>query len=139
MADLRTFIAIELPQPVLALLENAQATLAQTVPRGSVRWVRPEGIHLTLKFLGNVSEEKSADILTALDMLAQREARLDLETAGLGFFPPRGALRVLWLGVGGQIAALAALQRRVDQALVPLGFSPEGRASSPHLTLGGVQ
>jgi RNA 2',3'-cyclic 3'-phosphodiesterase len=139
MADVRAFIAVELPEPVLGLLERAQASLAQAVPRGPVRWVRPEGIHLTLKFLGNVAENKIGAIAASMDVLATGERRLVLETGGLGYFPPRGTLRVLWLGVSGQVSALSMLQRRVDQALTAHGFAPESRAFSPHLTLGRVR
>lgn len=136
---LRLFVALELPDPALEALAALQARL-QADPAGrAARWVRPEGIHLTLKFLGEVPAGRQADITRAVEAAADGQAPLALEVAGLGCFPNPGQPRVAWAGLGGDLAGLAALQRATERALNPLGFPPEKRGFSPHLTLGRLR
>ncbi len=99
----------------------------------------PEGIHLTLKFLGNIPEQKVVDITSALSEVAKQAFPFELKLEGTGAFPNTTSPRVVWVGVGGDIPELTNLQRRIEISLVPLGFTPEKRAFSAHLTLGRVR
>lgn len=138
MEQIRTFIAIELPQVIKARLTHLQLELgAGRDPL--VKWVDPEGIHLTLKFLGNITAEMVPRVINAMGISAQDISPFWLEIGGLGAFPNLRSPRVAWVGVGGDVAKLFDLQRRIDQNLAPLGFPGETRPFSPHLTLGRVR
>jgi len=136
---LRTFIAIPLPEALLAELAQAQRQLEQRVPPRSVRWVRPEGIHLTLKFLGDTRQEKLEPICAALTAVASTVPRSSFTVTGAGCFPNLRRPRVIWVGITEPAGWLVDLQDRVEAALAPLGYPPEGRRFTPHLTLGRVQ
>lgn len=127
---MRLFIALELPDRVRAELARAQAAL-QGHP---VRWAAGEGLHLTLQFLGEADEALVAPLLAAVGAVAAEPCGLAL--AGLGAFPDLRQPRVVWAGLGGDTAALGALQARVTAATAPLGFAAEARPFRPHLTLG---
>ena len=136
-ATLRLFVACELPPEMKAALASLQEALRKKgAPR--VRWVRPEGIHLTLKFLGAVPQENVAAIRDALAPTVQGIPPLALSLAEVGTFGDRRGPRVLWVGMQGDLEPLGRLQQRVEKALEPLGFPPERRAFSPHLTLARV-
>ncbi|MBN1584073.1 MAG: RNA 2',3'-cyclic phosphodiesterase [Anaerolineae bacterium] len=139
MSLVRAFIALELPQTILDKIERLQERLKQDVPSGLVRWVRPDGIHLTLYFLGDVPEEQISDIAGAMCQACTPYARFVISIAGLGCFPNASHPRVVWVGVDEQTGTLARLQQAVERALVPLGFPPETRSFHPHLTLGRVK
>jgi 2'-5' RNA ligase len=134
---LRLFVACELPSEMKNGLARLQDTLrAQGAPQ--VRWVRPEGVHLTLKFLGEVSEDRVAALREALAPTVEGIPPLTLALGEVGTFGGRRGVRVLWVGIAGDLEHLSRLQGRVESALDPLGFPPEGRAFSPHLTLARV-
>lgn len=137
--ELRLFVAIELPAPILEALQTLQNRLKAADTGHTVRWVQPTGIHLTLKFLGEVPAGRRMDITRAMEAAVDGHAPLTLSAAGLGCFPNTRRPRVVWAGLAGDLAPLADLQRSVERALVPLGFPPEDRAFSPHLTLGRVR
>jgi 2'-5' RNA ligase len=137
--DLRLFVALELPDPILAALDDVQRTLQGKMPTRTVRWVRGEGIHLTLKFLGETPAVQREAITAALAAACAGYPPLTLRAAGLGCFPTSQRPRVIWVGLEGDLERLAALQRAVESALEPLGFRPEGRAFNPHLTLGRLK
>jgi 2'-5' RNA ligase len=139
MDTVRTFIAIELPEPILARLEELQARMREDVPPGLLRWVRPAGIHLTLKFLGEVPLTQIEVLSGALQEACAPHGGFAFRIAGLGCFPNPRRPRVVWVGVEEPSGALARLQRDVERALSPLGYPPEGRPYSPHLTLGRVK
>jgi 2'-5' RNA ligase len=101
--------------------------------------VRVEGIHLTLKFLGNVAPELIEEIKPALGRAASQTAPIHIEPAGCGAFPTMKSPRVIWVGLRGQVGPLSELARRVEAAMVPLGFKPEDRPFKPHLTVGRVR
>jgi 2'-5' RNA ligase len=129
----RVFVALNFPRSVRQELWDATAPLrALELP---VRWVREEGLHLTLKFLGEVAAEREAELVAALGRAAAGARPLSLVVRGLGVFPDVRRPRVVWLGVEGE-PALELLQHRVEQEFGPLGFPPEGRPFRPHLTLG---
>lgn len=132
--SIRSFVAIELPAEFKAALGSVEDNLrAGHYP--FVKWVNPSGIHLTLKFLGNIDPEKTIDITSALTEVAHRAFPFHLELGGLGVFPNLRRPRVVWVGIEGDIERLAALQKEVESALVPLGFPAESRPFSAHLTL----
>lgn len=139
METVRTFIAIVLPEPLLRRLASVQQQLEQKAPPGSVRWVNPEGIHLTLKFLGDTPTAKLEAIRAALAAVASRSAPCAFAVGGLGCFPNVRKPRVIWVGVRPLGGELAALRQAVEAAMKPLGFPPEGREFTPHLTLGRVR
>jgi len=138
MEPIRAFIAIELPSQIKAALSQLQDNL-KTGKSASVKWVGPEGIHLTLKFLGNVDEAEVPALNKALSEAVRGVAPFNLELGEPGAFPSIHAPRVVWVGIGGEIEPLRTLHNNIDRVLIPLGFPPEKRAFSPHLTLGRVR
>ena len=133
----RTFVAIELPDAVKQVLVQTQDSLR--LRHGPVvRWVNPEGIHLTLKFLGNVAKPLLPRIETVLQQATSPFSPFHLSLTDAGVFPNWRSPRVVWLGMGGEREVLVTLQQRVEEALAELGFTPEARPFSPHLTLGRV-
>jgi 2'-5' RNA ligase len=135
MSDkIRTFIAISLPSPVLQAIGEAQETL-----RGKgldIRWVRKEGIHLTLKFLGNVDMDQVGQIQAAIEKAAKGFSSFTLKGEGIGVFPDLRRPRVVWAGISGDVEVLRSLQGDLDSQLKPLGFPKEKRPFKGHLTLG---
>lgn len=129
----RAFIAFPLPRRVLDYLAGVQNCLAAQGIRA--RWVRPEGMHLTLKFLGRLAPEKVDAVVAVLDTVATHYAPLQLTARGLGGFPHRGRPRVLWAGIEGQSVRLDCLQQDIETGLVPLGWPKEKRPYKGHLTL----
>lgn len=138
MEEIRCFVAIELPHNVGEFLAQLAARLRAASPR-PVKWVDPLGIHLTLKFLGNVPPARIAEIGQALTGAVGGKAPLTLCTGGLGAFPGWQRPQVVWLGLEGDLEGLARLQSDVDTALSALGFPAEARAFTPHLTLARVR
>lgn len=133
--QLRLFVACELPDEVRRGLGRVQDELRR-LGAGRLRWVRPEGIHVTLKFLGEVEESRVEEITSALASAVEPfELRLRLASLG-GFGGAR--LRVVWVGLEGDVEALASLAGRVEAALRPLGFPRERRPFAAHLTLARV-
>jgi 2'-5' RNA ligase len=139
METLRTFIAIELDGTLKAALHCAQERLGGQVPARSVRWVQPDGIHLTLKFLGDTPADKVEAVKAALARAAAKVEPFHFSLVGLGAFPNTRQPRVVWVGLQEPSGALSRLQREVEVQVAPLGFPTERRAFSPHLTLGRVQ
>lgn len=131
----RLFIALELPRNVLAVLARIQSDLKRTAPPGAARWVQPEGIHLTLKFLGDVPVGQLADLKAALEQAVSGHEPFELAIEGLGCFPNTQRPRVLWAGVTGDLNRLNALQAAVERYIAPLGYPTERDTFSPHLTL----
>ena len=133
---IRSFVAIDLPDSTRDVLREVGERLRRRTPRDSVRWTRVEGIHLTLKFLGDVAEGDLAEIKAALAQVARRHGPFTFTIGGVGCFPNARRPRVVWVGVEEETGSLAALQQDVEESLTPLGFEPEKRAFHPHLTLG---
>lgn len=132
----RSFVAIDLPEGIKDALEEVAAEQRALVPERSVRWSRIAGIHLTLKFLGNVAKADVPAIMGVLEQICADHAPFSFTVSGLGCFPNRRRPRVLWVGVEEDAGKLAGLQRDVERHLEPLGFEREKRAFHPHLTLG---
>jgi 2'-5' RNA ligase len=138
MEKVRAFIAIELPDP---LKENLSLIIDSLRPSEHpyVKWVSPQGIHLTLKFLGNIAMDLVPRIEDAIAQAAHGTPTIKLQVSGLGCFPNLKQPRVIWVAVTGDVEPLITLQRGIDQALLPLGFATEKRPFSPHLTLGRLR
>lgn len=134
----RLFIAIELPPALCEQLGQKIAEFQAQLPKGCVRWVRPTGLHLTVKFLGDTRQETVPGLQDALTRAAQSVGPLALSLMGLGVFPHMRKPQVVWVGVQGQLTDLSHLYQAVENALTPLGFAPETREFAPHLTLGRV-
>ncbi|MEB2288152.1 MAG: RNA 2',3'-cyclic phosphodiesterase [Anaerolineae bacterium] len=135
----RLFIALPLPDSVIAVLEETQRALKKTASQRAVTWVAPRNIHLTLKFLGETPISQRDGIAEALARVATQHDAFSLSTAHLGCFPDHRSPRVVWVGLAGDQAALRRLQESVERAIAPLGYPAENRPFSPHLTLGRVR
>lgn len=131
---LRAFVAVELPAELLKSLAAVQTEMR----RGGVRarWTRPENLHLTLKFIGDLPADRVADVANALRSAAAGHPPFRLTAAGLGVFPGGRRPRVLWAGLSGALAALEGLQRELDDRLAACGLEREARGFHGHLTLG---
>ena len=135
---MRCFIAIEIDAAIRRRVGSLQRKL--TSPGLPVRWVRPERMHLTLKFLGEVEDARVADLGPAMTEVAGQCSPFDLHVRGAGCFPGSGrSVRVVWVGLEDPTGQLQACQTLLETTLQPLGFAPEGRPFSPHLTLGRVK
>jgi 2'-5' RNA ligase len=133
----RVFIALELPPP----LKRALADVRHRLPAGparAVRWIPPDGIHLTLRFLGDTDPARVQAIASGLAAAAGQSGRFWLELGMPGTFPPAGAPRVFWIGLRGELKRLASLQGRVEGSLAASGFEPDRRPFHPHLTVGRI-
>ena len=135
---LRTFIAIDLDPAIRRALEATQMYLQLSLPPSSVRWVRPYGIHLTLKFLGDTPAGRLEDIQRAVASAAAEIPTCSLDIQGLDCFPNQREPRVLWMGVREPTGRLRALWQAIEEHVAPLGWPTEGRGFQPHLTLGRV-
>jgi 2'-5' RNA ligase len=138
MSFLRVFIAIELPARACDAIQKQTSRLRQTLGSDFIRWVPCQNMHLTLKFLGDTA-------VTHLDFLKQmlvREAELhsqfEMQLGGVGCFPNQRSPRVLWVGIHAP-SDLTSLQRGIESGASRLGYKPESRPFSPHLTIGRVR
>ena len=134
---IRAFIAITPP----TTLQQTMAEVRQVFQRLSLpwRWVTPDHIHLTLRFLGDVPDESVPSLLQAMAQAAQGQTAFTLRARALGCFPQPARARVLWVGLDDPSQALGRLNERLMAALTPLGFPPEDRPFHPHLTLARIQ
>ena len=135
--SIRTFIALELPPAVTLLLHKVQQELKRLKIRA--RWVRPENIHLTLKFLGDINPDHIDKIGAAMAGAAIEFPPVTLTVRGIGVFPGIKRPRVIWMGLGGDIRSLLALQSRLEQELAEAEFPKDKRSFKAHLTLGRLK
>ncbi|MGA9191944.1 MAG: RNA 2',3'-cyclic phosphodiesterase [Anaerolineales bacterium] len=133
---MRAFLASRLPDALRAKLALQIDMLTEFVPPETVRWVRPENIHLTLKFLGEISSDEAQLVVDSAGPIAAGCRPFDLSASGLGVFPNPKRPRVIWVGVSGAEEGVTALNRELESALAGVGFDREGRGFHPHLTLG---
>jgi 2'-5' RNA ligase len=133
----RAFIAIDLPEIVRRFLAEVQEGL--NLHGAPIKWVRPENIHLTLKFLGDTDTAQTTAIVGAMTSAAKDCPGVSLTAKDIGVFPDLRRARVIWAGVKGQLDILINLQRTLDDYLAELGFPKERRNFSAHLTLGRVK
>ena len=134
---IRAFLAIDLPESYRAGLAAVQDYLKKS--GADVRWTAVGGIHLTLKFFGDIDENQVEALTAAASRVTTATSPFTLEVQGVGTFPGPKSPRVIWLGLTGQTDVLACLVQDLEQAFAPLGFPPEKRRFTPHLTLGRVR
>jgi 2'-5' RNA ligase len=134
MDKMRCFIAVELPSEVKGVLGSLEMQLREG-RHGFVKWVHPENIHITLKFLGATPVGKVQGIIDALTEVSRKAEPFTLRLGELGCFPNMQRPQVLWVGLEGELDKLVALQGDIEDAMQPLGFDRESRSFAPHLTL----
>ncbi len=134
----RVFIALDIPAVAKQRLADTVDTLKGSITHG-MRWVDPAGIHLTLKFLGNINRGLVGDVKHAMERASETACPFSLCLSDVGVFPNSRQPRVLWAGVDGNLEPLQSLQEQVDAAMSELGFSLDNRPFNPHLTLGRVR
>jgi RNA 2',3'-cyclic 3'-phosphodiesterase len=139
MKTVRAFVAVELPDDIKTFLSDTVQTLATGLPAAAVRWVRPEAMHLTLRFLGDTAADQLPQIAATLDQATAGRKPFTLKLGQMGCFPSPKRPRIIWAGVGGDEAELQALKGALDGLLQPLGWPVEKKAFHPHLTLGRVK
>jgi 2'-5' RNA ligase len=137
MDDIRSFIAIEVPPALKSRMEEILRELRRT--DADVKWVRPEAVHLTLKFLGSIRPEDVERISLALSSVIAGGDPFEVRVQGMGCFPNPRNPRVVWMGVDRGKEELVSLQKAVEKKMSELSFPPEDRPFSPHLTLGRVR
>ena len=134
---IRTFIALPIPDDLKKCLEDAISSLRSR--NSSVRWVRPENIHLTIKFLGHISEDLVKPMSMELDKTLEHYGEMDLTLSGLGVFPNIRRPRVVWAGLEGDTEQLVKMALSVDATCAGLGIHKDKRPFSPHITLGRLK
>ena len=134
---LRSFIAIELPAGIQAAIAGSTAGLQKALPKPLVRWIAPKNLHLTLKFLGDVSPANLERLAEALGLESIRHEKFSLSVGGLGAFPTSRRPRVVWIGLEAP-TTLTGIQRAVEAVSSRMGYPTEDRPFSPHLTIGRV-
>jgi 2'-5' RNA ligase len=137
MAGIRSFIAIDLPTKIQTRLDRVSAQLQERLDDVPVRWVPVENIHLTLKFLGDVSESNLKVLKDVLKTVVANHDQFEISIGGLGAFPKARRPRVIWIGIESP-PELAAVQRNIESETARLGYARERRPFSPHLTLARV-
>lgn len=138
MTKIRAFIAIPVSQEVRDLVSSI---LKRLITAGAdVKWVEPQNLHLTLKFLGNISLDMVDEISNVIQDAVRGIDRFELEIKGISSFPGGNKpMRVIWLGIDDLSGLLEEISTRIEKACRPLGFEPEERGFKPHLTIGRVR
>ncbi len=133
---MRCFIAIDIDEKNRAGLSDLQQQLQSSadIKKSDVKWISPENIHLTLKFLGEVEDAKVVEICNIVKDVADRHKNFELDIESVGYFGGRSA-KVLWVGIGDRSNNLGRLQKDLEQQLALAGWPEEARAFSGHLTL----
>lgn len=137
MSEIRTFIAIEIPENIRSKIADLQSELKKI--GGRVSWVKPENIHITLKFLGQTQEDKIDAIASQLKNAVELMQPFEVTVGGVGAFPNFNRPRVLWVGTNAEQQQLSILAKEVDKRMATLMFELEKRRFSGHLTLGRVK
>ena len=137
MAGWRCFIAVELSTDIAEGVRRIQGGLRERT--AGVSWVRPEGIHLTLKFLGDVDPDRVEGIASKAEACVKAIGPFTTRIKGCGGFPNVRNPRVIWIGVEDPAGLLKELQARVEQGMEEMGFAREGRGYTPHLTIGRLR
>jgi 2'-5' RNA ligase len=137
VAGWRSFFAVELTEEIAAGVRRIQGELQEHA--AGVRWVRPEGIHLTLKFLGEVAPNRIEEVVRKAEELVQGVGPFTVGIRGGGGFPSAKNPRVIWIGVEDPSGILKELQSRLEGGMEELGFTEEGRRYTPHLTVGRLR
>lgn len=140
---MRTFLAIELPPPVQTLIRQTQQALEQRLAVAqqsqTIRWTAPAAVHLTLRFLGETTDEQRRLLQTALPAIVSAYAPFTVQVEGLGCFPNVKAPSIIWVGLHPADQTLFRLQAQLEQAAQAAGFAAERKAFQPHLTIGRMR
>ena len=134
---IRSFLAIELPKPILTKIGEVQGDLRST--HAEVTWVNAEKIHLTLKFFGNIEESRIDPIFRSIEEPVRKTLPFSLKVRGVGAFPHLKNPRVIWIGLVDEKEVLTSFQKQIETQLEKIGFQPENRPFHPHLTLGRMK
>ncbi|MFC1983702.1 RNA 2',3'-cyclic phosphodiesterase [Chloroflexota bacterium] len=134
MEQVRSFIAIELPDELKVGITQLEARLKLS-KQPWMKWADPYSIHLTLKFLGSIATDRISEITSAMEEAVQGISPFHLEVKDLGVFPNLRRVQVAWVGISGEVDKLSQLQQHLESNLARLGFAPETRQFTPHLTL----
>ena len=134
---IRSFLAIELPEPILRKIGEVQGDLKSA--HAEVRWTNPEKMHLTLKFFGNIEESRIDSIFKSIKEPIRKTLPFSLKVRGVGAFPHLKNPRVIWIGLVDEREVLTSLQKQIEAQLEKIGFQPEDRPFHPHLTLGRMK
>jgi len=137
MVAIRSFICIVLPEELKAKIATVQSQL-----RGEpvdVSWTKPENVHLTLKFLGDVEEAQLDAIKEVVTQTAKAHSQFELVASGCGVFPNERNPRVLWIGLKDEEGRVQSLAQEIEEKLAAIGFAKEGRPFTPHLTIGRIR
>lgn len=135
--SIRSFIAFDLADDAKAEVSRAAKELKST--GADVKWVSAGSIHMTLKFLGNIEEEKVPDIIRRLDGVASMFPAFDAALSELGSFPKWEYAKVIWVGIGDGADEMISIARSVEDAMCDEGIPKEDRKFSPHVTIGRVR
>ena len=135
----RVFCAFELPEVLRERIQQHATRVRGAVPEANASWSRPENVHLTTKFFGNVDQSKVASISKALEGAVEEFASIEIVVGGTGVFPRPSRPQVLWIGIDDSSGALAKLQQRVEDECAHEGFPKEDRAFRPHLTIARIR
>jgi 2'-5' RNA ligase len=135
----RTFCAVELPSEVRSRVAETIARLREAAPEVRASWERPEKLHITLKFIGEVAPARIVALSSAASRAARGNQPFELKLEGAGAFPPRGDPRVLWLGIKDEAGALLRLQKSLEDECAAEEFRREDRPFHPHLTLARIR
>ncbi len=131
---MRTFIAIELPQEIKDFLSHLQQELKSC--GADVKWVQPENIHLTLKFLGDVGDEELNKIIEIIEEVAKEKSKFQIRVSSLGAFPKIDSPRVIWIGVDEGDKETKEIAELLEEKIAKLGIPKEDRPFSSHITIG---
>lgn len=137
MAGIRSFLAIEITAPIIKEIGEVLDSLR--LSPGDVKWVKPENIHLTLKFFGNIEEADIERICSQVEAVVSKRRPFLLRISGMGAFPNSRSPKVIWLGVEEEGKELELIQQEVERKLEKIGFKSEKRPFSAHLTVGRVR
>jgi 2'-5' RNA ligase len=135
----RIFCAVELSEDVRGQLHDHISVLREAVPQAVASWIRPENIHLTLKFFGNIAVDKLPTISAAAERATKEFSPFQIRIGGTGVFPRPSRPQVLWIGVDDPSGQLSTLQRRLDDECAIERFTKEDRAFRPHLTIARIR
>lgn len=133
---MRVFIAVDISEQIKEAIGRLQEHLRKktNIGKGQASWVRPDAMHLTLKFLGEIDDKQLAEVSKTVEEIAKEYKSFELNVESVGFFGERSA-RVLWVGSGAGSEKLSVLAKEIDERLAQAGFAKEGREFAAHLTL----
>ena len=134
---IRTFIAIKLPTEVKQVARQIQNQLGESIE--GIKWVKHENLHLSVKFLGNVEENRINDIATAVKNAVKESSVMNLKTGHLGVFPNEKSPRILWLGLEGDVPDFIRMSKNCESELAKLGYEIDARENKPHITIGRIR